>query len=101
MSQKLSKTLTDFFLMPKSSTLLPVPNVIPADHIERLRRIVDESWKIFQSHFINGRHPVLKEAAFQHHFANILSTVGSLYCVSQDDRFFVNLEVKCQLGTKN
>jgi hypothetical protein len=87
--------------MPKSSILLPPPNVIPTDHIERLRRIIDESWRIFQSHFINGRHPILKEAPFQHHFANIISTVGSLYCVTRDDQFFVDLEAKCQIGVKN
>lgn len=80
---------------------LQLPNLIPSDHTERLRHIVDESWKIFQSHFLNGRHPILKEAPFQHHFANIISTVGSLYCVSRDDRFFVDLEAKVQIAAKN
>jgi hypothetical protein len=80
---------------------LDAPKLIPADHIERLRQILDQSWKIFQSHFINHKHPILKEAPFQHHFANVLSTVGSLYCVSRDDRFFVDLESKCQLAGKS
>jgi len=87
--------------MPKPIILIPPPSLIPDDHGERLRRIVDESWKIFQSHFINGRYPILKEAPFQHHFANIISTVGALHCISQDDQFFVNLEAKCQIGVKN
>jgi hypothetical protein len=81
--------------------ILELPNLIPADHKKRLHRIIDESWKIFQSHFLNNRHPILKEAPFQHHFANIISTIGTLYCVSRDDRFFVDLEAKCRIGPKN
>jgi hypothetical protein len=77
------------------------PKLIPLNYQERLHHIVDESWKIFQSHFINEKHPILKEAPFQHHFANIMSTVGSLYCVSREDRFFVDLEAKCQIAGKN
>jgi len=100
---KLSKTQSNAIvvLMSKSLIVLPPPDLIPPDHTERLRRIVDESWKIFQSHFINGRHSILKEAPFQHHFASIISTVGALYCVSRDDRFFLDLETKCQIGLKN
>jgi len=71
-------------------------DLIPEDYELRLHAIVDTSWKIFQSHFIGGRHPILKEAPFQHHFANILSTVGALYCTHRDDIFFVDLETKCE-----
>ena len=70
--------------------------LIPHDHVERLNQVVDQSWRIFQSHFMYKRHPILKEAPFQHHFANILSTVGSLYCVERSDIFFVDLETKCE-----
>ncbi|HMT09044.1 MAG TPA: hypothetical protein PKA82_13645 [Pyrinomonadaceae bacterium] len=62
----------------------------------RMRSILDESWKIFKSKFIHGRHPVLKEAPFQHHFANIISSVGGLYCIERADSFFVDLETKCE-----
>jgi hypothetical protein len=79
---------------------LESPNLIPTTHDERLREIVGQSWKIFQSHFIGERYAILKEAPFQHHFANILSTVGSLYCVSREDRFFVDLEAKCHVAGK-
>jgi len=80
---------------------LEAPKLVPPDHKERLRVVIDESWKVFQSHFINEKHPILKEAPFQHHFANILATVGSLYCISREDRFLVDLEAKCQLGSKS
>lgn len=71
----------------------PVP-LIPVDHRLRLQQVVDQSWRLFQSHFLFGRHPILKEAPFQHHFANILATVGALHCVSRDDTFIVDLETK-------
>ncbi len=70
--------------------------LIPYDHVERLNHVVDQAWRVFQSHFIHKRHPILKEAPFQHHFANILSTFGSLYCVERTDSFFVDLETKCE-----
>ena len=86
---------------PKLSMSLQPPDLIPCDYRDRLQLVIDESWRIFQSHFINRRHPILKEAPFQHHFANIISTVGSLYCVSREDRFFVDLECKCLIAGKN
>ena len=71
-------------------------NLIPHDHTDRLNQVVDRAWRIFQSHFVYKRHPISKEAPFQHHFANILSTVGSLYCVERSDIFFVDLETRCE-----
>jgi hypothetical protein len=73
----------------------PAP-LIPIDHKHRLQEIVDQSWRIFQSQFIGNRHPISKEAPFQHHFANILSNVGQLYCTSRDDVFLVDLETKVE-----
>jgi hypothetical protein len=73
-----------------------VPDLISLDHKTRLRSILDASWRIFKSKFIYQRHPVLKEAPFQHHFANIISTVGGLYCIERADSFFVDLETKCE-----
>lgn len=81
--------------MINSSIDLESPNLIPENHEARLREILSQSWRIFQSQFIGERYPILKEAPFQHHFANVISTVGALYCVSRDDRFFVDLETKC------
>jgi len=72
------------------------PDLLSLDHETRIRSILDASWKIFKSKFVHGRHPVLKEAPFQHHFANIISTVGGLYCIERADSFFVDLETKCE-----
>jgi hypothetical protein len=71
-------------------------DLLPLDHNVRLHTILDISWKIFKSQFIHERHPILKEAPFQHHFANIISTVGGLYCIQREDVFFVDLETKCE-----
>ena len=69
--------------------------LIPHDHTARLNQVVDHAWRVFQSHFIYKRHPILREAPFQHHFASILSTVGTLHCVERSDVFFVDLETRC------
>jgi hypothetical protein len=69
-------------------------DAIPANPVERLNAVLDTSWPIFVSRFIHGRHPVTKEAPFQHHFANIISTVGNLYCIGRDDHFLVDLETR-------
>lgn len=70
--------------------------LLPAGHQERLNLAVDHAWRIFKSRFIHKRHSILKEAPFQHHFAQILSEVGSLYCLDRSDVFFVDLEAKCE-----
>lgn len=75
--------------------LQPAP-LIPHDHSERLKLVVDQAWRIFQSHFLYKRHPIVKEAPFQHHFANLLSAIGALYCVERTDVFFVDLETRCE-----
>jgi hypothetical protein len=72
------------------------PELLSIDHNVRIRSILDASWTIFKSKFIYGRRPVLKEAPFQHHFANIISNVGGLYCIERPDSFFVDLETKCE-----
>lgn len=69
---------------------------IPEDYKQRLEELVDRARRIFQSQFIDGRHPILKEAPFQHHFANILSGLGTLYCTSREDMFLVDLETKIE-----
>ncbi len=45
---------------------------------------------------MKDRHPIDLEASFQHQFAGIISSIGSLYCLSRDDVFFVDLEKKCK-----
>ena len=42
------------------------------EHTERLNQVLDLSWDIFKSQFINGRHETNKETPFQHHFANFI-----------------------------
>ena len=56
-------------------------------HTERLKQVLDLSWDIFKSQFINGIHEINKEAPFQHHFADIINKVGNLYCLTREDAF--------------
>lgn len=70
------------------------PPAIPRDPVARLNAVLDAAWPIFISRFLHGRHPVTKEAPFQHHFSSILSTLGSLYCVEREDLFLVDLETR-------
>ena len=69
--------------------------IIEFDYRKRLNSVLDQSWKIFKSQFIHGRHEVNKEAPFQHHFAQIIRSVGNLYSIGEKDLFKVDLEAKC------
>lgn len=58
--------------------------------------VVDQSWIILKSRFLQGRHDIPLEAPFQHYFANILSAYGELCCTGRTDLFLVDLESKMQ-----
>ncbi len=68
--------------------------MIQNEHTERLNEVLDLSWEIFKSQFINGRHEINKEAPFQHHFADIINKVGNLFCLTREDAFYTDLETK-------
>jgi len=69
-------------------------NILPNNYKERLEEILDLSWRILKTRFLDGRHQILKEAPFQHYFAHIISIVGEQYCTRRDDIFIVDLETK-------
>lgn len=64
------------------------------DPIEKMEIVIKESWNIFKCKFMNERFNVTKEAPFQHHLANIIKSVGDLYCFSRTEMFLVDLETK-------
>lgn len=64
------------------------------DYKKRLNEIIDFSWYIFKRQFLDGRFVITTEAPFQHYFANIISSVGNLYCTQRTDIFCVNLETR-------
>lgn len=70
--------------------------IIPTDHKSRINEIMSISWKIFISQFINNRHVINTEAPFQHHFAQIIRSVGELYSIEESDLFKVDLETKLE-----
>jgi hypothetical protein len=69
------------------------------EHKERLMKVVDLSWCLLKAQFIKKRYEILKEAAFQHHFAVILSQVGNLFCFESEDFFRINLESRTDFST--
>jgi hypothetical protein len=74
--------------------MMETPNLIPGGPKDRLKEVLDVSWRILISRFIGGCHEMATEAPFQHHFANILRAVGQLYCTDRRDLFLVDLERK-------
>ena len=68
--------------------------ILHADHAQRLAHVIDQSWLILKSRFLQGRHEILLEAPFQHYFAHILSAYGDLCCTARDDLFRVDLEAR-------
>ena len=71
-------------------------DIVNFDYTERLKEVLDISWKIFKSQFIYGRHEINKEAPFQHHFAQIIRNIGNLFSIAEKDLFKVDLETKCE-----
>lgn len=65
------------------------------DYTHRIGDILDISWRILKSRFIDGRYLITKEAPFQHYFAHIISTIGECYCSNRDNIFLVDLESRC------
>src|SRR6266478_2581637 len=71
------------------------PNqLLPTHHAQRLSHLVDQSWVILKSRFVQGRHEIALEAPFQHYFAHILSAYGALCCTLRNDLFLVDLECR-------
>lgn len=70
--------------------------LIPKAYEDRIREIVNVSWKILLSQYTNGKIELNKEAPFQLHFASILKDIGQLYAISPEEIFFINLETKCE-----
>jgi hypothetical protein len=71
-------------------------DLLQENYIERVKDILDVSWRILKTRFIDGRHEITKEAPFQHYFAHIISIIGESYCTKRDDLFLVDLETKCE-----
>ena len=72
------------------------PDILPTDAIIRIDEILDISWRILKTRFIEGRYVISREATFQHYFAHIISTIGDTYCITRTEKFMVDLEVKLE-----
>ena len=77
------------------------PDILPTDAIIRIDEILDISWRILKTRFIEGRYVISREATFQHYFAHIISTIGDTYCITRTEKFMVDLEVKLEGKNNN
>ena len=68
------------------------PDILPTDDIKRIDEILDISWRILKTRFIEKRYEISREAPFQHYFAHIISTIGDTYCITRSEKFMVDLE---------
>lgn len=69
-------------------------DILPKSYSRRIDEILNSSWRVLKTRFVEGRHQFLKEAPFQHYFAHIISTIGETYCTKRNDIFLVDLETK-------
>ena len=69
-------------------------DLISKDYVQRIEEILNISWRILKTRFIDGRHQISKEAPFQHYFAHIISVIGEQCCTKRDDIFVVDLETR-------
>ena len=77
------------------------PDILPTDAIIRIDEILDISWRILKTRFIEGRYVISREAPFQHYFAHIISTIGDTYCITRSEKFMVDLEEKLEVKNNN
>ena len=77
------------------------PDILPTDAIIRIDEILDISWRILKTRFIEGRYEISREAPFQHYFAHIISTIGDTYCLTRTEKFMVDLEEKLEVKNNN
>ncbi|MGM9794969.1 MAG: hypothetical protein ACI3ZZ_01940 [Candidatus Aphodosoma sp.] len=61
-------------------------------YIERLNKIVDNSYEILCSKIAGGQISIVNEASLQLQFGVILTQLGKLYEFSPEDRFSISLE---------
>jgi|APSaa5957512535_1039671.scaffolds.fasta_scaffold80280_2 hypothetical protein len=52
-------------------------DILPSDYSDRIDDILDASWRIFKTRYLEGLHETTTETPFQIHFANIISVIGS------------------------
>lgn len=61
-------------------------------YIDRLKEIINQSYRILIHKLGNGSLNAQNEASFQLEFAHILRTIGNLYEFNIDDKFHLELE---------
>jgi hypothetical protein len=75
--------------------------------LQRLTRILDESWEILLQRIATRRVVINKEASLQLHYSSVLLSYGELLCVEPKETFTIELEsasgrksidITCALG---
>lgn len=83
-------------------------NEIMIESLEsRIGSILSQAWKICIQRIASGRIVINKEASLQLHYAYILTQIGELACIDDDEKFRIelesrydakNIDVSCSLG---
>jgi len=76
-------------------------DILPTNDTARIDDILQTSWRILKTRFIEKRYEISREAPFQHYFAHIISTIGDTYCITRSEKFMVDLEEKLELKNNN
>jgi len=66
--------------------------LIPTDLKSRLQYVIENSWKIFKTHFIHHKYEISIEKSFQFHFSIIIEKLGNLFLINNEERFSIELE---------
>jgi len=86
------------------------PPIKPQTSIQRLERILAESWELLSQRIASKRVKINKEASLQLQYASILASLGGLYCVEPNEVFSIelesanagrNIDITCSLGDAN
>lgn len=62
--------------------------------LERVKLLLDQSWLFCVQGISAGKIIINKEASLQLHYASVLNTLGSIYCISPAEGFSIELESK-------
>ncbi len=76
-------------------------DILPTNDTARIDDILQTSWRILKTRFIERRYEISSEAPFQHYFAHIISTIGDTFCITRSEKFMVDLEVKLEVKNNN
>lgn len=80
---------------------------IPSLAVDRLRLVIDYSWKLLFAKIVNEKLIINKEASMQLQLGKVMQDIGSAFCVLPNEVFDIeletsrenaNIDITCKLG---